>query len=303
MAETKAVVTIDKIATSIAAGCTDWITKAVSNHEIKVPEGYNVGSEIALAMMKIAQTNDRNGKPALTVCSKDSVYTALRQMAMSGLSMAQNQCYPIVYDNQLQIQRSYFGTLALIHRMLPEYNVSASVVYDGDSYDYGFDDITNCYRMKVTEAKLGNRRNSIIAVFGTISRKDTKEVVFSEVMTWEEVLVSWSHAKTDKVQKEFPDQMAKRTLLNRMCKLFVNTYPIDPNIAKAYNDLVGNEYEDAEEKAPVQSTTKDKYRHTSSGGNSKLAEMLGDEEAVVAEIDVENTENTEEEEVVDEIVY
>lgn len=298
-----AVVTIDKMATSIANSATKWILDSMTAGEISVPAGYNVGSEVALAMMKIAQTTDRTGTPAVKVCTKDSIITALRQMAMNGLSMAQNQCYAIVYGNQLQIQRSYFGALAILRRIFPMYDITASVVYKGDKYEYGYDELTDCYFAKITEPKIENRNPANIElVFGTIRNKETKEVIFSEVMTMAEIKRSWAHAKTTKVHEEHPDQMAKRTLLNRMCKLFVNTYPLDPAQAYAYNQSVEDEYDNSkvETEAPATPSSTREYAKQASGGNAGLSAVLNsteveDIEAVEVQDNPANAENKEEE--------
>lgn len=281
-----AVITIDKMATSIGNQSSQWIMESIERGDIKVPQGYNVGSEVALAMMKISQTVGRDGRSAIQSCSKDSIMTALRQMAMNGLSMAQNQCYPIVYGNQLQIQRSYFGALAILRRIFPNYDIKASVVYKGDGYEYGYNDLTDCYYVKVTAPKLENRDPANIElVFGSIREKSTKEVIFSEVMTMEEVKRSWAHAKTSKVHEEHPDQMAMRTLLNRMCKLFVNTYPLDPAQAYAYNQSVADEYDNTPSSEPEQTpSSKKEYAHQASGGNSGLSAMLNATDVEVVEI-------------------
>ncbi|WP_262343194.1 recombinase RecT, partial [Lactiplantibacillus plantarum] len=42
------------------------------------------------------------------------------------------------------------------------------------------------------------------------------------VMTKKDIDTSWSHAKTKKVQNEFPEEMAKRTVINRAAKFYIN---------------------------------------------------------------------------------
>src|SRR5699024_11332254 len=59
----------------------------------------------------------RNHRPALEVCSHDSIVKSLLDMTLQGLSPAKDQCYFIVYGNELQMQRSYFGTVAAVKRL------------------------------------------------------------------------------------------------------------------------------------------------------------------------------------------
>ena len=81
--------TIEKSAVKLAQDTSDWINKNIRDNKITVPEGYNVSNEITMALMMIAQTNDKNGRPALETCTRESIMTQLRLMAQSGLSMAQ----------------------------------------------------------------------------------------------------------------------------------------------------------------------------------------------------------------------
>ena len=111
--------TIEKSAVKLAQDTSDWINKNIRDNKITVPEGYNVSNEITMALMMIAQTNDKDGRPALESCSRESIMTQLRLMAQNGLSMAQKQCYPIVRKPKLCIDISYFGTISIIKRLMP----------------------------------------------------------------------------------------------------------------------------------------------------------------------------------------
>ncbi len=56
---------------------------------------------------------DKDKKPVLEVCSKNSIANALLDMVVQGLNPAKKQCYFIAYGNGLACQRSYFGTMAV----------------------------------------------------------------------------------------------------------------------------------------------------------------------------------------------
>lgn len=59
--------------------------------------------------------------------------------------------------------------------------------------------------------------------YAVIEREGEED--FAEIMTWDQIQKSWakSRSKNQNVHKEFPDQMAKRTVINRACKIFFNT--------------------------------------------------------------------------------
>lgn len=227
----------------IASKATNWLQKNITDGVIKPLQGYDLGAEISSAMLMIAQTNDKTGRPALQVCSQESIVSALRDMAIQGLSMVRKQCYPIVYGNTLQIQRSYFGTMSVLSRMFPDLRVTANVLYQGDDYEYCYDELGEFNYIKLKATRLENRDKPIMAVYGSLFNKDGKRV-YGCVMSRAEIDKCWAKAKTHNVQNDFPQEMAKRTLINRMCKMYVNSSStIEPILADAYNRTTENEYE------------------------------------------------------------
>lgn len=276
--------TIEKSAVKLAQDTSDWINKNIRDNKITVPEGYNVSNEITMALMMIAQTNDKDGRPALESCSRESIMTQLRLMAQNGLSMAQKQCYPIVRKPKLCIDISYFGTISIIKRLMPGYDVRANVIYKDDTYDYIWNEETQCYQVTNIKSSIENRDKPIVGAYGTIFEKATGKVIFSEVMSWKEILTSWSHAKTDKVQKEFPQEMAKRTLIQRMCKLFLNTEKMSSvEGAKAYNEMVSEGYDNDAQEPSISEMEKRQAIMQKSQGNDGLKSILKKEEAVEVE--------------------
>ena len=285
--------TIEKSAVTLAQDTSDWINKNIRDNKITVPEGYNVSNEITMALMMIAQTNDKDGRPALESCSRESIMTQLRLMAQNGLSMAQKQCYPIVRKPKLCIDISYFGTISIIKRLMPGYDVRANVIYKDDTYDYIWNEETQCYQVTNIKSSIENRDKPIVGAYGTIFEKATGKVIFSEVMSWKEILTSWSHAKTDKVQKEFPQEMAKRTLIQRMCKLFLNTEKMS-NVegAKAYNEMTSNSYDNDAQEPSISEMEKRQAIMQKSQGNDGLKSILKKKEAVEVEPKAVNPQQT-----------
>lgn len=285
--------TIEKSAVKLAQDTSDWINKNIRDNKITVPEGYNVSNEITMALMMIAQTNDKDGRPALESCSRESIMTQLRLMAQNGLSMAQKQCYPIVRKPKLCIDISYFGTISIIKRLMPGYDVRANVIYKDDTYDYIWNEETQCYQVTNIKSSIENRDKPIVGAYGTIFEKATGKVIFSEVMSWKEILTSWSHAKTDKVQKEFPQEMAKRTLIQRMCKLFLNTEKMS-NVegAKAYNEMTSNSYDNDAQEPSISEMEKRQAIMQKSQGNDGLKSILKKKEAVEVEPKAVNPQQT-----------
>ena len=287
------ITSIEKTALQLAKDTTAWIERSVKENQITVPEGYDTPGEITTALMIIAQTIDKEGRPALESCSKESIMTQLRLMAQNGLSMARKQCYPIVRKPKLCIDTSYFGTISILKRIMPGYDVRANVIYKDDTYDYVFNEEIQCNQIVNVRSSIENRDKGIVGAYGVIFEKATGKVIYSEVMSWKEILTSWSHAKTDKVQKEFPQEMAKRTLIQRMCKLFLNTEKMS-NVegAKAYNEMTSNSYDNDAQEPSISEMEKRQAIMQKSQGNDGLKSILKKEEAVEVEPKSVNPQQT-----------
>jgi recombination protein RecT len=71
-------------------------------------------------------------------------------------------------------------------------------------------------------------------------------------MTKKEIDKSWSKAKTKNVQNDFPQEMAKRTVINRAAKAFINTSDDSDLLIESINNTTSNEYQDENERKEVE---------------------------------------------------
>ncbi|MFD0825819.1 recombinase RecT [Neobacillus sp. M.A.Huq-85] len=198
-------------------------------NELHFPANYSPENAMKSAWLILQTTKDRNQKAALEVCTKDSVANALLDMVVQGLNPTKKQGYFIVYGNQLTFQRSYFGTMAVTKRVTGAKSIDAAVIYEGDDVDYEMINgrITNLTHKQ----KFGNiNKDKILGAYATIVMADG--TVYHELMTIDELRKAWSKAqfwaKGQAVEKEgsthdeFKQEMAKKTVINRACKKFMN---------------------------------------------------------------------------------
>ena len=210
------------------------VDKMEKDGEISCPPRYNPGNALRSAWLQIQETKDMNNRPALEVCTKESVANALLNTVIQGLSPVKKQVYYIVYGNQLQAQRSYFGTMAATKRIPGVTEVWADVVYEGDEFKaqkhHGGWQI-----VQHDSAPENINPEKIRYAYAVIERED--EEPFTDVMTWAQIQQSWakSRSKAQTVHKEFPDQMAKKTVINRACKMFFNTSDDSDQLIDAFN--------------------------------------------------------------------
>lgn len=107
---------------------------------LQLPAGYNPNNALKSAFFELKNVKDRNKRPALDVCTKESIANTLLNMVTQGLSPAKTQCYFIVYGDQLQMQRSYFGTQTVLKRLSGVKDIWANVIHEGDEFDVQFDE-------------------------------------------------------------------------------------------------------------------------------------------------------------------
>ncbi|KZT80912.1 Recombinational DNA repair protein RecT [Lactiplantibacillus plantarum] len=213
-----------------------------NNEGLSLPPDYSVGNALNSAYLILSDTS--KGQPLLDKCDQGSVIKALMNMAIQGLSPAKNQCYFIPYGNQLVMQRSYFGSISVVKRLSNVKDIQAQVVHKDDTFKIGAEN--GVLVVKEFDPSFENLDKPIIGAFAWI--EDINGNRTYTVMTKKDIDTSWSHAKTKKVQNEFPEEMAKRTVINRAAKFYINSSSDNDLFVKAVNETTSNEYENDDRK-------------------------------------------------------
>ncbi|MCY7895136.1 recombinase RecT [Bacillus vallismortis] len=229
---------------------TDDVNKSLTRLQddgLVLPSNYNASNALKSAFFKLQEVRDKNGKPALEVCSRESIANSLLDMVVQGLSPAKTQCYFIVYGNQLQLNRSYFGTQAVLKRLTNVKDIWSNVIFDGDVFDYEI--VGGREKLLKHETKFQNRDNDILGAYAVIKTIEDEEIL--TVMTRKEIETSWTQAKTKSVQNKFPQEMAKRTVINRAAKSFINTSDDSDLLVQAINNSTENEYDNDNERVDI----------------------------------------------------
>lgn len=223
------------------------IDEMKQTQSLSLPKNYNASNALNAAFLELQKVQDRNHRPALEVCSHDSIVKSLLDMTLQGLSPAKDQCYFIVYGKELQMQRSYFGTVAAVKRLDDVKKVRAEVVHEGDEFEIGSDDDMELIVKKFVP-KFENLDKPIVGAFALIK---TDEGNSYTVMSKHEIDQSWAQTrqKNNAVQRNFSQEMAKRTVLNRAAKMFINTSDDSDLLTGAINETTSNEYDD-DQQAP-----------------------------------------------------
>lgn len=201
------------------------IQKFQSNGQIYFPNNYSPENALKSAWLKLQDVKDKNGKLALEVCTRESVANALLNMVIQGLNPMKNQCYFIPYGNQLTLMRSYFGSITVAKQFGEIEDITAEVIYEGDKVE------TEIKRGKTlikthTRSFENINKAKIVGAYATILYKGDAEE--SIIMTMEQIRNSWKKSKLnpdgkDSTHSLYTEDMCKRTVINKICKYYINT--------------------------------------------------------------------------------
>lgn len=209
---------------------------------LAIPANYNPANALKSAFFEM--TNSASGN-LLEKCSRESIANSLLNMAIQGLSPAKKQCYFVPYGQNLSMQRSYFGTQKVVKSLTNVDDIWATIIYEGDEFEIEIDGGRE--RIAKHTTSFLNRDNDIIGAYCIIKKSDGEEVL--TVMTRKEIEASWSQSKNKSVQNKFPQEMAKRTVINRAAKAFINTSDDSDALIQAVNDTTEEEFENDQERA------------------------------------------------------
>lgn len=191
-----------------------------------LPKNYSVENHMKSAWLALQEVEDKEHHKALQICTKESIANSLLDMVLQGLSVSKKQGYFIVYGNKLIFQRSYFGTIALAKRaggMVSE--PVANVIYEGDDFLYEIDPKTAKVAIVKHSQKLENIDNSKIkGAYALVTLADgTTQVT---IMSMQQIRAAWGQGamKGDSpAHKNFAEEMAKKTVIGRACKVIINS--------------------------------------------------------------------------------
>lgn len=231
----------------------------------RMPADFNAVVAIKMSMLKLQELKDKNGKPALEVCTPASIQTALFKMACRGLNMALNQCYPVVYGTKLEIMDSYFGKVLMVKRIFPDWEPHPRVIREGDVFQYEIDPKTGKMHLLKHEQKLENIDKDFIGGYIYLPTKDGEGELY--VMTKCQIMAAWSKSSNREhtVAKLFDEKMVAKTLVNSACNMIINS---TPDFAEAnamagesestrFEDTIDDqEYQDFHEPAQIEEAPK-----------------------------------------------
>lgn len=198
----------------------DRVNAMQETGELVLPQNYHAGNAVRLAWLYLQTVKDRNDRPAVDVCTKESICNCFLEMIIKGLSVAKKQCYFIVTGNQLSFWEDYRGKFMRAKRDTEIATVNAQVVYEGDEFVYTVDE-NGLYQLVKHETKMENINiEKITGAYAVVINKDGSKHL--EIMTMAMIRSSWQQGAArgnSGAHTKFTDQMCKKTVISRACKV------------------------------------------------------------------------------------
>lgn len=205
---------------NLAQQVLNKVENFVANNELMLPENYAVGNALNQAMLKIQQDDK------LKNCTQASTAEVLLKMCILGLNPAKEQCYFIPMGRKMTLFPSYLGNYMALKR-LPFIDSDKlpviEVIRQGQEIELGEDEELRTI-IKSHKKPFETLNNEIIGAYAVIYF--TNGTKHTEIMTIDQIINAWNqgNAKGNSMaHKNFKDQMAKRTVLNRAVKMILKT--------------------------------------------------------------------------------
>jgi recombination protein RecT len=256
--ENKAIATTQQ-ERNVTDGVLSRVQKLSAKGDLVIPKNYSAENALKSAWLILQGVQDKSYKPALEVCSQASVANALMDMVVQGLNPVKKQCYFVVYGDKLTLMRSYMGTAAVTKRLKGVKDVYANIIYENDEFEFELDLETGLKKITKHKQCFENIDPAKIkGAYAVVVKEDGKHYI--EVMNFNQIKMAWSKSKTGgQVHKDFAEEMAKKSVINRACKMVINTSDDSDLLLETFDrsdeekafeerDLVSNvEYEVKEE--------------------------------------------------------
>lgn len=286
MTNTSAVTVLEK---NVSDQVLNRVKELEKENNLQFPANFSYANALKSAWLILQETNDRTGKPVLQSCSKESIANTLLNMVIQGLSPAKKQCYFVAFGGKLQLMRSYMGTIAVTKRLRGVKDVKAYCIYEGDEFETEFDLDTYTLRISKFNPKIENiDNNKLVGAFAVIVGEEGP--LHIEIMNMVQIRKAWNQgaAKGNSgAHNNFSEEMAKKTVINRACKLFANTSDDSDVLIESFNDVETVDDESMDKTNIVNDVQYEVKNEIKENANSKHIDIEPEHEKTV--IDVETT--------------
>lgn len=205
----------------VSSQVLDRVSEMEQAGALVLPKGYHAGNALKSAWLYLQTIEDRNHNKAIDACTKASIANVLLEMVIRG-EHPMKHCYFIPYGNQLTFMEKYTGKLMRAKRDTEIAEVNANVIREGEEFVYTVDKkgLLQLVSHKPTFQTMGK---PIVGAYAVVVNKD--DSTHLEVMTMDMIQKAWNQGgfgdkdRQTGAHKNFTDQMCKKTVIARACKV------------------------------------------------------------------------------------
>ena len=219
-----------------------------NNGSVVIPPNYDVNDAVKSLYLSALQTVDRQKRPVLESCTKTSIEQVIQQYVSKGLNIAKKQCYLVAYGNTLTLQESYFGKQKQA-KAYSHIKINSNVIYQGEEVRIE----QRLDGSKVIHHTPDFSKFDLDKIAGAyaVAVNEKGEVDDSEIMTMKEINRSWAKSSSGgDVHKQFPVEMARKTVIGRLSKKYINTSDDSEKFTTIESDM-GEYYSNEEINADI----------------------------------------------------
>lgn len=189
---------------------SEQLTIALQEQREAIPQDLNMAR---FAQNCVALLNEH---PELTKYNPAQLKAGLLKGAYLGLDFYGKECYLVPFGNQLQFSIDYRGAKKLAKRfsIRPVKDIGAHVVREGDDFQMDVVDGQTTFTFKPKPFNNG----AIIGAFAYVQYTDGGVTVDQMSKAEIDITRSKSRAKNAMAWSDFYSEMAKKTVIHRLCK-------------------------------------------------------------------------------------
>lgn len=191
---------------------------------LHLPKNYSAPNALRVAWLMLQDIKTSDKRPVLEVCTKQSIANALLRMILQGLNPAKRQGSFVAYGNQLTWQREYQGAIAIAKRH-GVVEVNGCAVFKDDVFEYMIEPGTGKKVVTKHEQTIESVETGIVKAAYATKRYEDGRIV-QEIMTMSQIRKAWEQGQAkgqSPAHKNFPDQMAIKTVISRILKPDINS--------------------------------------------------------------------------------
>lgn len=195
----------------------DRVSEMEQAGALVLPKGYHAGNALKSAWLYLQNIEDK----AIDTCTKASIANVLLEMVIRG-EYPMKHCYFIPYGNHLTFMEKYTGKLMRAKRDTEIAEVNANVLREGEEFVYTVDK-KGVLQLVSHKPTFQTMSKPIVGAYAVVVNKDGSTRL--EVMTMDMIQKAWNQGGfSDKdrqtgAHKNFTDQMCKKTVIARACKV------------------------------------------------------------------------------------